>query len=74
MGLALIEVLRPALFPAGKTFARYRRQGGARNSVLADFFIGAHAAVSRHPLLTRDTRRHTSCFADVQLIAPKPTN
>ena len=70
MGLALIEVPRPALFLAGKAFVRYRRQGGRKNNVLADFFVGAHAAVSRYPLLTRDTRRYTSYFSDVALIAP----
>ena len=70
MGLALIEVPRPALFLAGKAFARYRRQGDQKNNVLADFFVGAHAAVSRYPLLTRDTRRYTSYFSDVALIAP----
>ena len=70
LGLALIEVPRPALFLAGKAFARYRRQGGQKNNVLADFFVGAHAAVSRYQLLTRDTRRYTSYFSDVALIAP----
>ena len=70
LGLALIEVPRPALFLAGKAFVRYRRQGGNKNNVLADFFIGAHAAVSRYPLLTRDTRRYSSYFANVKLIAP----
>ena len=70
LGLALIEVPRPALVLAGKAFVRYRRQGGNKNNVLADFFIGAHAAVSRYPLLTRDTRRYSSYFANVKLIAP----
>ena len=70
LGLAMIEVPRPALFLAGKAFVRYRRQGGQKNNVLADFFVGAHAAVSRYPLLTRDTRRYTSYFSDVELIAP----
>lgn len=71
LGLAMIEFPRPALFLAGKAFVRYRRQGGTKNNVLADFFIGAHAAVSRFPLLTRDTRRYTSYFSDVKLIAPE---
>ncbi|WP_301102149.1 type II toxin-antitoxin system VapC family toxin [Propionivibrio sp.] len=71
LGLAMIELPRPALFLAGKAFVRYRRQGGAKNNVLADFFIGAHAAVLRFPLLTRDTRRYTSYFSDVTLIAPE---
>lgn len=73
LGLALVEVPRPALFLAGKAFVRYRRQGGNKSNVLADFFIGAHAAVSRYLLLTRDTRRYSSYFADVTLIAPDPS-
>ncbi len=74
LGLAVVEVPRPALFLAGKAFVRYRRQGGSKKNVLADFFIGAHAAVSRYPLLTRDTRRYSSYFADLTLIAPDPKN
>ncbi len=70
LGLTMIEVPRPALFLAGKAFVRYRRQRGKKHNVLADFFIGAHAAVSRYPLLTRDTRRYATYFADLQLVAP----
>lgn len=70
LGLSMIEIPRPALFLAGKAFVRYRRQGGQKQNVLADFFIGAHAAVSRYPLLTRDTRRYTAYFAGVHLISP----
>lgn len=69
--LALIEVPRPALFLAGKAFVRYRRLGGLKSNVLGDFFIGAHASVSRLPVLTRDTRRYTSYFPSVKLIAPQ---
>lgn len=71
LDLVMVELPRPALFLAGKAFVRYRRQAGTKSNVLADFFIGAHAAVSRYPLLTRDTRRYTSYFADVSLIAPE---
>jgi predicted nucleic acid-binding protein len=71
LGLAVIEIPRPALFLAGKAFVRYRRQGGKKDNVLADFFIGAHAAVSRYPILTRDTRRYASYFTNVALIAPE---
>jgi predicted nucleic acid-binding protein len=71
LGLVLIEVPRPALFLAGKAFVRYRRQGGTKSNVLGDFFIGAHAAVSGHPVLTRDPRRYTAYFPGVTLIAPE---
>jgi predicted nucleic acid-binding protein len=70
LSLAVIEIPRPALFLAGKAFVRYRRQGGAKQNVLADFFIGAQAAVSRYPILTRDTRRYSTYFSGVNLIAP----
>lgn len=71
LGLALIELPRSALFLAGKAFVRYRRQGGTKSNVLGDFFIGAHAAVSGHPVLTRDIRRYTAYFPSVMLIAPE---
>lgn len=62
---------RAALFLAGKVFTRYRRSGGTRTGVLPDFFIGAHAAVSGIPLLTRDGRRYRSYFPTLELIAPE---
>ena len=71
LGLVLIEMPRPALFLAGKAFVRYRRQGGTKSNVLGDFFIGAHAAVSDHPLLTRDSRRYAAYFPGVRLITPE---
>ena len=70
LGLQLVEIPRPALFLAGKAFVHYRRRGGRKNNVLSDFFIGAHAAVSGYPILTRDTSRYASYFPSVSLIAP----
>ena len=71
LGLTMIEMPRAALFLAGKAFVRYRRQGGVKSNVLGDFFIGAHAAVSQYPLLTRDTRRYSTYFPSVDIIAPE---
>jgi predicted nucleic acid-binding protein len=71
--LRYLELPRPALFLAGKAFIRYRRQGGVKTSVLADFCIGAHAAVTGCPILTRDTRRYLGYFPTVDLIAPART-
>jgi predicted nucleic acid-binding protein len=70
LGLVMQEVPRPALFLAGKAFVRYRKVGGGKNNVLADFFIGAHAAVKKLPLLTRDAKRYRSYFPSVELIVP----
>ncbi len=59
-----------AAFLAGKCFVRYRRRGGARRSPLPDFFIGAHAAVEKLPLITRDPARYRTYFPTVKLISP----
>ena len=66
-----VEAVRlPGLFLAGKVFRQYRAQGGTRTGVLPDFFIGAHAAVARLPLLTRDVGRYRTHFPTVTLITP----
>jgi predicted nucleic acid-binding protein len=70
LGLTVMELPPPALFLAGKAFVRYRRQGGKKANVLADFFIGAHVAVLGCPLLTRDVRRYQGYFPSVVLITP----
>lgn len=72
MGLAFQELPRPALFLAGRAFVKYRRRGGTRANVLADFFIGAHAAVLGCGILTRDARRYRSYFPTVHLLTPEP--
>ena len=59
-----------AAFLAGKCFLNYRRKGGDKRSPLPDFFIGAHATVSRMPLLTRDISRYRAYFPKLKLIAP----
>ena len=69
-GLELAPMPRAALFLAGKVFTQYRRSGGSRTGVLPDFFIGAHAAVARLPLLTRDVGRYRTYFPSLRLITP----
>jgi predicted nucleic acid-binding protein len=59
-----------AAFLAGKAFLAYRRRGGTRTTPLPDFFIGAHAAVRGHALLTRDAGRFATYFPTVDVIAP----
>ena len=70
-GITVAPISRAALFLAGKAYARYRSAGGIRTGVLADFFIGAHAAVEQLPLLTRDALRYRNYFPTVELIAPE---
>jgi len=69
-GLVVAAFPRAALFLAGKAFTRYRRAGGSRAGVLPDFFIGAHAAVERLPILTRDVARYRMYFPTVESVSP----
>lgn len=59
-----------AAFLAGKAFMDYRRRGGAKTMPMPDFFIGAHAAIRRAALLTRDPSRYRAYFPTVRIIAP----
>jgi predicted nucleic acid-binding protein len=68
--LAVDPIPREALFLADKAFLGYRRRQGTKQSVLPDFFIGAHAAVAGLTILTRDVSRYRSYFPTVKLIAP----
>ena len=85
MGYSTIEALDAAIpaalyrrealpweagFLAGKCFVRYRRRGGPRHFPLPDFYIGAHAAIGRLALLTRDAARYRNYFPGVEIIAP----
>lgn len=68
--LSVEPIPREALFLAGKSFLSYRRRQGTKQSVLPDFYIGAHAAVGGFTILTRDVARYRSYFPTVTLIAP----
>ena len=69
-GLRLEPIPRPALFLAGKAFRQYRQAAGTKTGVLPDFFIGAHAAVAKAPLLTRDAARYRTYFPTAEVVGP----
>lgn len=69
------EIPAAAAFLAGHAHAEYRRAGGSRDAILPDFLIGAHAAVTARPLLTRDPRRVATHIPGAKLITPdEPTS
>jgi len=59
-----------AAFLAAKAFVAHRRRGGAHRAVLPDFYIGAHAAIAGHTLLTRDAKRYRAYFPKLRIVAP----
>jgi predicted nucleic acid-binding protein len=61
-----------AAFLAGKAFVAHRRRGGVRSAPLPDLYIGAHAAINGHRLLTRDAQRYRTYYPTVRLLTPGP--
>ena len=54
---------------AARAFSLYRQRGGGKAKPLADFFIGAHAAVSNLTLLTRDGGAYKSYFPRLRRVS-----
>ena len=55
---------------AGAAWADYRRRGGSRGRVIADFLIGAHAIGGADRLLTRDRGFYRSYFSGLEVFDP----
>ena len=53
-----------------KAYLSYRRGGGARRTPLADFYIGAHAAVANLSVLSRDLQPYRRHFPRLRCIGP----
>jgi hypothetical protein len=55
---------------AGAAWRAYRRGGGPRDRVIADFLIGAHALEQADRLLTRDRGFHRLASAGLAIVDP----
>lgn len=61
---------RAAHFAASRAWREYRRQGGPRVRILADFLVGAHAQLQASRLLSRDRGFYRKLFPSLNLIDP----
>ena len=61
---------KEAMFLSGKAYLAYRRRGGRKTAPLPDFIIGAHAAITGLPLITRDPTRIRDAYPKVRIIEP----
>lgn len=64
-----------AHFLASRVWHTYRKQGGQRGRILADFLIGAHAQIQASRLLSRDRGFYGKLFTELTVIDPgsRPT-
>lgn len=70
MTIEIVDMSPEVGFRAGIAHNDYRKNGGIRTSILADFLIGAHASVIGVPILTRDPKKYRTYFPTLEVIAP----
>ena len=59
-----------AALVAAKAWRKYRKEGGKRQRVAADFLIGAHALTQCDRLLTRDRGFYKEYFGKIRIVDP----
>jgi predicted nucleic acid-binding protein len=67
LSIRIVSLDLEVAYQAGKKWQQYRKTGGKRNRVLADFLIGAHAAMRSEKLLTRDRGFYKKYFKELDI-------
>jgi predicted nucleic acid-binding protein len=70
LGAAFSALDQRIALRAGEAWRSYRKRGGSRSRVIADFLIGAHASLQADRLLTRDRGFYRSYFPGLTVIDP----
>lgn len=68
--VGFVPITAAAAERAGDAWRAYRRGGGPRDRVIADFLVGAHAAEQADRLLTRDRGFHRAAFSALLILDP----
>jgi predicted nucleic acid-binding protein len=70
LGVAFSPLDEAASLRAGEAWRAYRRRGGIRERVVADFLIGAHALSGAERMLTRDRGFYRTFFRSLRVLDP----
>lgn len=69
-GIEFDPIDRSSADLAGAMWRAYRRRGGSRDRILADFVIAAHARRRANRLLTRDRGFQRRYFGRLEIVLP----
>jgi hypothetical protein len=70
LGVDFSSAERESALLAGDAWRAYRKRGGRRTRLVADFLIGAHAANQADRLLTRDRGFYRTYFSGLEVLDP----
>ncbi len=70
LGVDFNAIDLPTALKASLTWKNYRKRGGKRQRVVADFLIGAHALSQADRLLTRDRGFYRTYFSRLKILDP----
>lgn len=74
LDIAFVSMDKKTAELAGIAWQSYRRAGGARQRVMADFLIGAHAQQHAERFLTRDRGFYRAYFNGLVILDPAAEN
>ena len=69
-GIVYVPTELDAALRAGRCWADYRKRGGTRTRVVADFLVAAHAQHHADRLLTRDRGFYRTYFTALEILDP----
>ena len=64
-----VSISIESFISAGSAWAQYRKAGGPKDRIAADFLIGSHALNEAHRLLTRDRGFYRKYFKQLDIIS-----
>ena len=67
IGVTVSPINTDIAFAAGLRWGHYRRAGGPRTRLIADFVIGAHAVAIADTFLTRERGFYATYFPELQI-------
>lgn len=70
LNIEFSSVKHETVVTAASAWRYYRKAGGKRDRVVADFIIGAHAQIQADRLLTRDRGFYRSYFRSLKILDP----